>query len=329
MATGNSGASAQDTETSSVRVNSGGEVKHGFKFPKPKNTKHAFFYLLIVIVILAGGWLLIKKEFHVGEKVYASAGGHNIYESDVKEIIGKTKGISSREAATTLADKYLTEAMGKEYKVSVTDQDIVTVYGKNTLSQKKSQQFYYQQKVNRLYFKKLSAFNQGSYKGEYLITNFSRNVPYPSPLLAEQKAANANLGNPAAIAADKKYAENFITKLYNQIMAHKMTFSQAAQAELNDPQVGKAAYPTQPHSGIFDTSDGGYGSVITADVTKDKIRTIKQGTTTKPFVAGGSNIMAGPYYLVIHMEESKGGESLPYSQFLQQAKQKFGYKVYV
>jgi len=334
MATDSSEELAQDTETSSVKAGSGGEMKRALKLPKPKMRKRNLLYAVLIIVVLVGGWQVVRKELRIGEKVYAQAAGHKIYREDVKDLIGNTKGVSDRQAATVLADKYLTEAMAKDAKVSVSDQDLVNEYGKEINTQKTQQKLYYQRKVNQLYFKKLGAYTRGIYKGKYLIANFSRNIPHPSPLMAEEKSANPNLGNPKAIAADKKYAENLLTKLYNQITDGKITFDQAIEAEQQDPQVGLKAYPTQPHSGSFDTSKG-YGSLLTADVTAKKIPTIQAGTTTKPFLAATSsgatdnNSTLGSYYLVVRMDESRGGVNMSFDQYLQESKQKLGYKINV
>lgn len=301
------------------------------KLPRPSK-KMLVAGLLILVLIVAGAWSVNNKTTHVGEKVYAQADGHKIYKQDIKNLIGKTSGISNHDAATVLADKYLTEAMAKDAKITVTDKELVAAYGQSINTQKSQQKFYYQRRVNQLYFKKLSATNTGLYKGQFLIASFSRNIPYPSPLLAEEEANDPNLGNPKAIAADKKYAENFLTKLYNQISAHKMTFDQAIKAEHDDPQVGVEAYPTQPHSGSFDTSKAN-GSLLTADVTAKKLTTIKSGTTTKPFLAstssGTNKGTSGSYYLVVRMDEARNGSGMPYLKYLDQAKQKYGYKVNV
>ncbi|MGH7192052.1 MAG: hypothetical protein ACREJM_00790 [Candidatus Saccharimonadales bacterium] len=324
-------ASDEQKTDSTVKVGDGGQTakRRRMHVPAIKNKKPLIIGLAVLVVVIVGA-VIFSRETHIGQKVYAQAAGHKIYKEDIQAIIGKEKGITTHQAATVLADKYLTEAMAKEDKVVVTDQDIETAYGKNILLQKTKQPYEYQQVVNNLYFKKLATYNQsGTYRGEYLIANFSQHVPYPSPLLKEQEAGDPTLGNPKLIAADRKYAGEFITKLYKQIVSHKITFDQAIKEERNDSAVGTKAYPTQPHSGPFDTS-AGYGLIVNADATRAKLRTIKQGTMTKPFLAGEStSVEAGPYYLVIRMDEAKGGPGLPYDQFLQQAKQKFGYKIYV
>lgn len=324
-------ASDQQKTDSTVKVGDGGpSIKsRRLRLPSIRNRKKPVLIGLAVLVIVIVGAIIFSSKTHLGQKVYAQAAGHKIYKEDIQALIGNEKGITTHQAATVLADKYLTEAMAKDDKVIVTDQDLVAAYGNNIVSQKTKQPFEYQQAVNNVYFQKLSTYNQsGTYRGEFLITNFGRHVPYPSPLLKEQEAGDPALGNPKLIASDRKYAGEFIADLYNKIKAGKITFDQAVQAEHKDSQVGIKAYPTQPHSGTFDTS-AGYGLVVNADVTRDELRTIKQGTMTKPFLAGGSSAAAGPYYLVIRMDEAKGGQGLPYDQFLKQAKQKLGYKVYV
>lgn len=335
MATDGDKKTDSEDKEPTVKAQVGGEdsprPKRRIKPPHVRLTKRrAVGLVLIIVVIAVAGVLLERKTLHVGQKVYAQAAGHKIYKQDVQAIIGNEKGISDHQAATVLADKYLTEAMAKEYGVTVTDSDIQAAYGKEMLSQKQTKPYDYQRAVNNLYSQRIGLYNQaGTYKGKYLIANFSRYVSYPSPLRREQQAEDPSLGNPKLIAQDRKYAGEFITKLYKQIVSHKITFDQAINEERNDPRVGTKAYPTQPHSGDFDTS-AGYGLVVAADVTRDKLRTIKQGTMTKPFLAGEStSVAAGPYYLVIRMDEAKAAPNMPYKQLLSQAKHKFGYKVYV
>ena len=327
------GPSGEVEAPSKVTVSANTPVPRRFHRPKlPHARKKTLLAALLIVILVVVGSIFIASRLHIGQKVYAQAAGHKIYKQDVENLIGNSKGISDHDAATSLADKYLTEAMAKDAKVTVTDQDLVSAYGKDINTQKTQQKYYYQLKVNQLYLRKLGAYNTGIYKGEYLIADFDRNIPTPSPLLAEDEAANPHLGNSKDIAADKKYASDFITKLYNQIMTHKMTFAQAIKAEHDDPEVGIKAYPTVLHSGSFDTSSG-YGSVLTAQVTNEKIKSIKAGTMTKPFLANTSNGQAqgtaGSYYLVVRMDESRGGLNVPFSQYLQQAKQKYGYKVNV
>lgn len=334
MATDNNNKLASNKETlPDSTVKSGGSTGKASRFFKPKISQKNLVYLILaalcIIIIASAGWAILKKEFHIGEKVYAQAAGHKVYVLEIKQTIKGTPEVGYHQAATVLADKYLTEAMGKQDGVSVTDQDIEATYGKSTLAQKQSQPYYYQQKVNQIYMRKLNAYNVGIYKGEFLIANFSRNVPYSSPLLAEQKAADPNLGNSEAIAKDKKYAHDFITKLYNQIISKKISFSHAIQSEHKDPVIGIEAYPTQPHSGLFDTSSG-YGSLLTIPSTSAKIKSIKAGTISKPFLGGDTgNGGRGLYYLVVRIDESRGGSSLPFNQYVHLAKQKFGYKVNV
>jgi hypothetical protein len=325
---------ATDKETpSEVKVGSSEPEKNASKFFKPKVSRKGLIYLILLVVgvgvVILASWTIIKKELHIGEKVYAQAAGHKVYKPEIINLLKGVSGISYHQAATVLANKYLTEAMGKQSQVSVTDNDIEAAYGKNALTQNKTQPYYYQQKVNQLYMQKLNAYNTGIYKGQYIIANYSRNIPYPSPLLAEQKAADPNLGNPKSIAKDKKYASDFITGLYTKITDKQISFNQAMQTERQNPVVGEKAYPTQPHSGSFDTSSG-YGSFITIPSTYAKVKTIKAGTTSKPFIGGDTNGNGtGLYYLIVHMDESRGGSDVPFNQYVKQSKQKFGYKINV
>lgn len=316
-------------------VTAGGQTNRPhFSFRSINKRKTAAVFLIIIALI--GVLLLVSGKWHVGEKVYAQVAGHKIYKKDVQTLIGDNKGISNRQAATVLADKYLVEAMAKEQGVTITNQDIETAYGSEINKQKTSDQYAYQNKVNQVYFAKLSAYNTGLYKGQLLVANFSRNIPYQSPLLEQKKAANPNIGNSAAIAADKKYAQNLINNLYQQIEEGKITFEQAARIERDDPEVGEKAYPTLPHSGPFDTlSKSRINGLIQTASVRQKVNDIKPSQTSKPFVVSVSNSInddsvVESYYLVIKMDTSAGGNSnMNFDQEVTQAKQQLGYKVYV
>lgn len=309
----------------------------GEKGHRQRFSRKLIALLVAILVVTLGGFLvLLNGGLHIGQKVYAQSAGHKIYKKDVQKIIGNNKNISDHQAATVLADKYLVEAMAKEQGVTVTQEDIEYMYGPSITEQKINNSYAYQNKVNQLYFTKLAAYNTGLYKGQLLVTNFSRNIPYQSPLLEQKKAANPNIGNPAAIAADKKYAEDLINTLYQQVKEGKITFEQAAQIEQNDPAVGEKAYPTLPHSGAFDTlSKSRRNGLIQTDSIRQKINDIKPGQTSKPFVVSVANSinddsMAESYFLVVKIDSSAGGNSgMSFEQEIAQAKQKLDYKVYV
>ncbi len=141
---------------------------------------------------------------------------------------------------------------------------------------------------NQTYFAKLNMDNQGVYKGKLLVANFSRYIPFQSGLLAQQEAANPKIGNAAAMAADKEYALSFITNLYNQIKAGKITFDQAMQMEQNDPTVGEQAYPSLYHSQAFDGTRSQVGPLAASSITS-KVNSIKPGQLTAPFVVQAQN----------------------------------------
>lgn len=338
MAADNKQQSASDKETLSTVKVGGEQAKPARPFPRPKIDKKSLLYILLIIVVLVSGWIFISKTFHIGEKVYAQAAGHKIYKQDIDNLVGSTKGVNDHQAATVLANKYLTEAMAKEAKITVSNQDIVAQYGPSINDQKVHNKFVYQDKVNNVYFDKLLAYNAGLYKGKLLAANFSRHIAFQSPFLALQKASDPLMGSPAAIAADKKYAQDFITKLYNQVKAHQITFDQAIQAEHNDPVVGLKAYQTLPHSGPFDTANVylGANALIAPQSIQPKISNMKAGQLSTPFAVSVNNSLTSrgntteSYYLVVQMDSTIGGHSgLSYDQYLTQAKEHLGYKVYV
>ena len=320
-----------------VKVGDGEQIKPGRRLLTPKISKRNLFLTVLIVVVLAAGWMVISKTFHIGQKVYAQAAGHKIYKQDIDNLIDHTKGVSDRQAAAVLADKYLTEAMVKEAKITVSSQDIKAKYP-DIDKQKTSNKYVYQSNVNTVYFNKLQAYNTGLYTGKLLVANFSRHIAFQSPFLELQKATDPLMGNPVAVAADKKYAQDFITKLYDQVKSNKTTFDQAIQTERNDPTLGMNAYQTLPHSGSFDTSNIYLGAtaLIAPQSIQQKIKDMKAGQLSAPFVVSVNNSLTGQksttdsYYLVVKMDSTAGGSSgLSYDQYLTQAKKQFGYKIYV
>jgi hypothetical protein len=284
---------------------------------------------LLIIILVGGGWLIVTKV-HFGSKVYAQVDGHKIYKKDIQVVKADNKSISDNAAATVLANKYLSQAMAREQNITIGTTDITAG---NCPDQKKNP-FGYQTCVNRLYFTKLGNENEGIYKGKAIVANFSRYIPFPSPLLEKQKALNPKIGDPAAIAADKAYAKSFITNLYDQIKAGKISFDQAIQMEHADPIVGEQAYPSQPHSGPFDGKIS-QSNLISADSIRQKIANMKPGEITKPFAPSGPPSLAPDhtretYFLVVDMEQITGGHGkVSFDQEIQQAKKKLGYKINV
>ena len=303
----------------------------------PSVSKKRFFSLLLVIFIVVGGFFLILHLIK-GPKVYAEVAGHKIYKQDIETmqvVNGKKTGITDKQAATVLADKYLSEAMVEQQGIKVTQADVVSAYGKTIIDQKKSDPYGYQNLVNQLYFTELIDHNVGTYQGKLLVANFSRYVPYQSALLPKQKAETPQLGNAAAIEQDKQYAETFITNLYNQIKSKQITFDQAIQEEHDDPVVGKEAYVTQQHSGSFSGTLGQIG-LLSARSIRSKLSAMKAGQLSEPFVVRVSNSStdssstAESYFLVVQMDKVSGGSSgMTFEQQLAQSKKSLGYKINV
>lgn len=314
-------------DASHIAVGDGG--KHISYRQKFKRLARQAAFLIIMLAVLAVAGILIRNVLH-GSGVYAQAAGHKIYKSDVQKIKGGNKSINDHDAATVLADMYLSQAMAKQNSVQVSQADIAAA----SCPDQKANPYGYQNCLNEVYFTKLSDNNEGLYTGKFLVANFSRYVPYESPLLDEQKKLNPKIGDKAAIAADKAYAQQFITNLYNQIKAGKISFDQAIAMEHNDPVVGEKAYPSQAHSGAF---NGRLSQInlLSAMSIRQKLRNIKPGETTMPFAvpvsASSSNgSLQDAYYLVVKMDNVSGGHGkVDFQQELQQAKKKLGYKVNV
>ncbi len=299
---------------------------------RPKYIKKPLYIVigaLLFIGVIGSLLLAFNGELPGQQKVYAEVAGQKILKQDIEAIKDGQSNISDEQAAITLADKYLTEAMAKDRGVKVSDGDIEAQYPE-AAEEKQTNRYAYQTKVNRVYFMRLSAEHQGSYKGKMLIAHFSRNVPFDSALLEEKKRQNPNLGNAQAIAADKKYAGDFINDLYNKINAGTMTFDEAMQAQRADAVVGEKGYPTLSHSRAFNGPISQIGSV-----DKNILDTIKPGEISKPAVVRGASSLnddstSENYWLVVQLDkQSGGGQSGSFEDALNKAKKELGYKINV
>lgn len=297
-----------------------------------KHQKRKLLGLGVLLLIFAIGIAAWNANIKDDRKIYAQAAGHKIYEDEIRELIGNNAEISEHDAAQVLADKYLVEALTNEQGVNITEQDKKSYFGDGIEQSKETNKYTYQSQMNGLYFDKLQAHNNGIYKGKLLITNFSRNVKF-IPTLPEDEENNPDLGNPEAIAKDKKYAEDLINRLYNDVKSGKITFDEAIEIERKDPIVGTKAYSTLPHSGSFNTTFS-TNPILNVESIKEKVRSIKPGEISEPFVVRVGNSLDGKstaesYFLVIQMDESSGGAGGDFNLYIEEAKKRLKYEIYV
>jgi hypothetical protein len=291
--------------------------------------------IVIIALISFIGWTFLDDKLTDDKKVYAEAAGHKVYEEEIRDFLGENVfRISDHDAAQVLADKYLTEALAEELGITVDDNELAAQYGKKEVKKQKTNNKYaYQNKLNQVYFDKLQAYNRGVYKGKALVTHFSRFVPYESPLLYEDKQIEPKIGNKAAIAKDKKHAEDLINRLYDDINSGKISFEEAAQIERKDPLVGEKAYPTLSHSGPFDTTFD-TRTFLNNKSIRDQIGELKTGELTKPVAIKVVNSMNGDslaesYFLSVLLDEVSGGGNKDFATYLDEAKKRLGYGVYI
>lgn len=303
-----------------------------------KGNKRKFLGLGVIIVIALIGflsWSFLSDKINDNKKIFAEAAGHKIYEEEIHDLLGDNENnISDHDAAEVLANKYFLETLANEEGITITDEELVDVYGKSINKQKENDKYTYQYQVNQLYFDKLQANKDGIYKGKMLIANFSRHVEF-HPVLPEDRTGDPKLGNPKAIAEDKKYAEDLINRLYNDIKSGKITFDKTIKIEHNDPLLGTKAYKTLPHSGSFDTTYA-TNPVINVESIRQKINEIKPGEITEPFVVRVGNSLGGDttaesYFLVVQMDKSSGGGGIGMEpgQYIEEAKKRLGYEIYI
>ncbi len=305
------------------------------KKPNFKNKRIIGLTIVVLAVLVGVGWMIFGDKVNKSNsKIYAQAAGHKIYEDEVRDLKGNNQEISNHDAAGVLADKYLSEELAKEQNITVSDQEIEAQWGKGIEKQKIENKYAYQNKVNQAYFNKLTANNRGIYKGKFLVAHFSRHVPYKSALLPEEKAADPKLGNSLAIAKDKKYAQDLITRLRDNINSGKITFEQAMKIEQNDPIVGKKVYPTLGHSGMFDTASEPF-ELIDINSIRQNGKLLQTGQTSGPFIVRASDSENGDstaesYFVIINLDSaSGGGAKTGFKQYIEEAKKRLEYNVYV
>lgn len=300
-----------------------------------KGNKRKFLALVAIILIGVIAWTVYNKTAGNDGKILAEVAGHKIYEQEVKDFIADSSEVNEKEAVAVLADKYFLEALAKEQGISVSDQEITEQLGTDIKNKYIGNNYGLQYQVNELYMAKLVAHNEGAYKGRYLVAHFSRYIAYDSPLLAEDKATNPKIGDEPAIAQDKEHAKDLIDNLYNRIKSGELSFEEAAKIEKKDPVVGEKAYPSLSHSGSFDTSINPNGLVV-VDSSRPILNQMNAGDTSEPFVVRVSNSSsdknktAESYFLVVQLDEkSGGGSNTDFGQYIEEAKERLGYKIYV
>lgn len=302
-----------------------------------KGSKRKLLGLGIVAAIALVGFLIwpsLSDRIDNNKGIVAEVNGHKIYEQELRDLLGDNpQGISDHDAAVVLADKYLTEALAQEMGITINDKEVVKEFGKKVVKEKDTNRYAYQDKLNKLYLNKLMSYNDGAYAGKLLVTHFSRYVPYKSPLLYEDQQIDPKIGNEAAIAKDKKYAEDLINRLYNDINSGKISMEEAAQIERKDPVVGEKAYPTLSHSGSFDTSIE-RNSFLSSEFIRNQLGEIKTGEITRPIVIRVSNSDDGKstaesYFLSVQLDKNINKTGVDFSQFLDDAKKRLDYAVYL
>lgn len=286
----------------------------------------------VLLIVIVGLWVVNNGT--PWNKPLAEVDGRKIYKSDVKKLMKGSEHASEYGAAVILADKYLTEAMGKKYNVTISDEDAKIEYP-DIETLKKNDPYAYQNVMNQVFFRKLRAQYNGTYKGKLVVAHFSKNVPYDSPLLERKKSQNPKLGDAAAIAADKKYAQDFITDLYNKVKSGAITFDQAMEAERTHPELGeKSTYITLGHSMSFDGTLRD-NNLLGAATIRKQVERLKPGELTKPFVVRANSSMndnstAESYWLMVQLDaKSGGGQGDSFDEGLVRDKKELGYKIYV
>src|SRR5690606_38916724 len=104
--------------------------------------------------------------------------------------------------------------------------------------------------------------------------------------------------------------------------------------EKTDPVLGEQVYPTLTHSGSFDTSITPFTGVDINSIENNGEH-LKAGQTSKPAVIRVSdseegNSTAESYFVMVHLDNASGGNAkTSFRKFIEQSKERLGYKIYV
>jgi hypothetical protein len=292
--------------------------------------------VLVVVVVIVVAGLVAWGYFglRIGQKVYGEVAGHKIYKSEIVAMQKSSPHTSTRQVVQVLLQKYLDEKVAAENHVVVTAQDTQDQI-KAATAGNPNNAYDRQVAINDVYESMIQAAVTDHFAGKFIIAHFDQNIPmYTSTGAMVPSEVSGGIGDPAVIAADQAYAENFITATYQKITTHKESFDQGMQAEQNDPKIGSKALGGVNHSGEFNSATGDFSNTVTINQSSvaGQIKALKAGQISKPLLAkedvsaarDGSKLLPA-YYLIVDMTDVRNAHT-NYYRYMIQARQRLGYK---
>lgn len=282
------------------------------------STRQKIVWGAFALIFIVGVFMLLSPK----GTVYGRVNGHTVDQGAVKSFLGSAKGISDRQAAQILLDKYLTEAIGADLKVTVSSQEVTDAYEALPREDQVNKTVVQQSLRNKIFYSKLQPIAVGHFKGAFIIAHFDQN-----------SAGLRSVGDPTKAASDKQYATDLIKSLSAKVKSGT-SFDDAIKTEQSDPNLGTVALPTATHSGAFDTSDPDIerNSVVKTEDVGMALSKLKAGQVSEPFIVRQTATPGGQrtelYWVIVKLDEAKDTPYKSFGDFLDKAKVKYGYKEY-
>lgn len=321
---------------------------------KPKKSRKLLWIILAVVVaVLAVGGLLLYRTGVISgifrsKDIVARVGTHNITKQEVQKtsedaIKAGFRVEKQTEIRDLIMNYWLSTLAAQEYDLKVSDNEAID-YFKLINPPKES---YLSYDINNSYVRyrayssilqsKIADIIANPGTGTYVIAHFEQNLLRDTPELKALTDAQYN----ALVAADKKYATDFINDIYSQLKSGKIDMNKAMQIEIDNPVIGKKPLPTSVHSSSFgqlSKSAGGVPSytIATSQQFKEKTKNLKAGELSEPFIMqlpigfkeDGQKVDA--YWLIVKMDKdnSKGPKFGSTNEAIEYFKKKYGYEIY-
>lgn len=319
--------------------------------PSGKKTK-VVLLAIAGLVVLGGvgflGYKQLNKDPKDNPNNLGKVGDHIITKAEVQDTLNAQKetGLyeeSENQIRSLVMNYWLYQLAAKEYGVQVNDQEAVDYIKNQTTNVKpapvleiNNQYVRYRAYVG-LWQARLTTIISTPRSGAYVLAHFDQNIVQATPQL---KALSKEKYD-ALLAADKKYATDFINGVSDKLKAGSINFDQAMELEKNDPKIGVKALPTAAHSSAFGKTNQSVATDGANDLSKspqieDKIKSMKSGETSAPFVIKvqtGANLdspMVDGIWVIVKLDAdgSAGQQFDNLNAALQYIKQKYGYEIY-
>jgi hypothetical protein len=315
--------------------------------PSSKKTKTVLLLVLGLLIIATLGFVAYRlKDPKNNSNNVGKVGDHVVTKSEVNDTANALKETgfapeSEEQIRGLVMNYWLYNLIAKDYDIKVTDQEALDYLKSQTANIKPTpnldinNQYVRYRAYTNIFQSRLAKVINTPRSGAYVLAHFDQNIVQSTP----QLKALSKEKYEALLAADKKYATDFINSISAKLKSGSITFDQAMELEKNDPKIGQKALPTSAHSSVFGKSEDVGNSAQDISATPeiyDKIKNTKPGETSEPFVIKvqtGANLdsptVDGIWVLVkVDADNSKGQQFDNINAALQHFKQKYGYEKY-